>query len=69
MVTLEEILVHPITLLLIGAGVSSLLIPWFTNKWQDHRKELEIRVDIASKIAESVGNHIGNANIATSVES
>jgi hypothetical protein len=32
MVTIEEILVHPITLLLIGAGVSSVLIPWFTNK-------------------------------------
>jgi hypothetical protein len=42
MVTLEEVLVHPLFLLLIGAGVSSLLIPWFTNKWQDHRKKLEI---------------------------
>jgi hypothetical protein len=37
-------------------GVTSLLIPWFTNKWQDRRKQLEIKVDLVSKITEVYGS-------------
>jgi hypothetical protein len=68
MVTLEQIFgifEHPLTLLLIGAGLSSLLIPWFTNRWQDHRKKLEIKVDIASKMAQATGPLLANAAIST----
>jgi predicted nucleotide-binding protein (sugar kinase/HSP70/actin superfamily) len=61
MVTIEEVLVHPLTLLLIGGGVSSLVIPWITNKWQDHRKELEIKVEIASKMSELIAKLFGSA--------
>src|SRR5687768_13752561 len=63
MVTLEEILVHPITLLLIGAGVTSLLIPWFTKRWEDRKKELEIKVDIVSKMTEVRANVLAEASI------
>jgi len=63
MATFEETFVYPLILLLIGAGVSGVLVAWLTNRWQNHRKELEIKVDIASKIAEAVGNHLANTNI------
>src|SRR5215216_2465278 len=52
MATFEESFLYPLVLLLIGAGLTSLLIPWFTKRWEDRKKELEIKVDIASKIAE-----------------
>jgi hypothetical protein len=54
MVTLEEVLVHPLFLLLIGAGVTSLLIPWFTKRWENRKKELEIKMDIVSKMTEII---------------
>jgi hypothetical protein len=54
MVTLEEVLGHPLFLLLVGAGVSSVLILWFTNKWQDHRKKLEIKVELVSRMSEAI---------------
>jgi hypothetical protein len=59
MVTLEEISValeHPFVLLVIGALISGVLVAWLTNRWQNHRKELEIRVDIVSKIIKVVGS-------------
>jgi hypothetical protein len=52
MATFEESFLYPLFLLLIGAGVSGLLVAWLTNRWQNHRKELEIKVDIVSKMAE-----------------
>lgn len=67
MVTIEEIsqfLEHPFFLLLAGAGVSSVLIPWFTNRWQDHRKKLEIRADIASKMSEVIAYQMADAAVS-----
>jgi hypothetical protein len=60
MVTLEEIFGHPLNLLLIRAGVSSLVIPWVTNKWQDNRKKLEIMVDIVSQMPEEILYQLGS---------
>jgi hypothetical protein len=79
MVTLADIpvaLQHPLILLLIGAGVSGLLVAWLTNRWEDrrkereikvenHRKELEIKADIASKMSEIMA--IQTANTYTSI--
>jgi hypothetical protein len=45
-------------LLTLGALISSLLVPWFTRKWQDHQKALELKSDLASQIAESVTSTI-----------
>jgi hypothetical protein len=64
MATIEEIIGHPLTLLLIGASVSSLLIPWFTNKWQDHRKKLDIKIELVSKMTEDISYQIGNATMS-----
>lgn len=40
-------------LLTLGALISSLLVPWFTRKWQDHQKSLELKSALAGQIAES----------------
>jgi hypothetical protein len=46
-------------------GVTSLLIPWFTNKWQDRRKQLEIKVDLVSKITEAYGSVSAKVVVST----
>ncbi len=51
---IAEILSHPLTLLLIGALLSGLLIPYFTNRWQIHQKGLEIRIDLVGRISRTV---------------
>jgi hypothetical protein len=45
-------------LLVIGAVISSYLIPSFTRRWQDHQKALEVRSDLASQIAGSATSSI-----------
>jgi hypothetical protein len=45
-------------LLLIGAVISSYLIPSFTRRWEDHQKALEVRSDLASQIAEATTSSI-----------
>ena len=59
MVTFEEISValeHPLVLLVIGALISGVLVAWLSNRWQNHRKELEVKVDIVSKMLEVYGS-------------
>jgi hypothetical protein len=56
MATFEESFLYPLVLLLIGAGVSGLLVARLTTRWQDHRKKLEIKVDIASKMSELIAD-------------
>lgn len=41
-------------LLIVGALISSLLIPWFFQIWQNQQAELEIKTNLISKISESV---------------
>ena len=41
-------------LLIVGAIISSLLIPWFFQIWQNQQTELEIKTNLISKISESV---------------
>ena len=62
MVTFEEISValeHPLVLLVIGALISGVLVAWLSNRWQNHRKELEVKVDIVSKMLEVYGSVAG----------
>jgi hypothetical protein len=49
-----KILSHPFLLLVIGAAITSYVIPLLTRRWQDHQKELELKVDLVSQISESV---------------
>jgi len=45
---------HPLVLLLIGALISGVLIPYFTNRAAKYQKGLEIKTDLVRRINESV---------------
>ncbi|MGE5661260.1 MAG: hypothetical protein ACM3X1_03330 [Ignavibacteriales bacterium] len=45
---------QPVVLLVIGAILSGLLFPIFTNRWQIHQKGLEIRIDLGGRISRTV---------------
>lgn len=49
-----EWLSHPLLLLLIGALVSSYLIPMLTRGWQNHQKQLELKTVLVTQIGEEV---------------
>jgi len=47
------LLSHPLFLLVIGAIISSIIIPVYTNQWQNYQKELEIKSKLAEEISRS----------------
>ena len=55
---LEGLLAHPLTLLIVGALLSSLLIPSWTRQWQDRQSELKVKVDLVDRIDNSVAGMI-----------
>jgi hypothetical protein len=60
---IQDFLSHPLLLLLVGAGVSSYLIPWFTNKWQDHKKETDLKIDLISNMSDIIALATGHAHL------
>jgi hypothetical protein len=58
MVNIVDVISHPLSLLLIGGLLSGLLFPYFTNRWQNHQKELDIKIDLVGRISESIMNMI-----------
>ena len=50
-----------ICLLILGAIISSLIIPWFFQVWQDYQKELEIKTNLIERITEAVTRMIMSA--------
>jgi hypothetical protein len=58
----SRVLGHPLTLLLLGAALSGLLVPRVTRGWQDQRKALEVKVALAERLTRAV------VEIATSVQ-
>ena len=67
MAAFEESFLYPLILLLIGAGVSGVIVSWLTNRWHNHRKALESKVDIVSKMSEAIGHHMANVSTASEV--
>lgn len=53
-VNLKDLFSNQFFLLIVGAIISSLLIPWFFQIWQNQQTELEIKTNLVSKISESV---------------
>jgi len=45
---------HPVTLLLLGAFISSFLVPWYSTQSQNHERALQIRGDLAKSISGAV---------------
>lgn len=60
---IAKALAHPFMLLIIGAIISSLLIPYYTRQWQDYQKELELKTDIAGEISKAISNIIITARL------
>lgn len=58
----DRVLAHPLTLLLLGAAVSGLLVPWVARGWQDQRKALEVKAALAERLTRAV------VEIATAVQ-
>jgi len=54
MQTVYNWLSHPFLLLITGAIVSTYLIPMLTRRWQDHQKELELKINLVEQISEIV---------------
>jgi hypothetical protein len=36
---------------IVAAGITALLIPWITGKWQDHKQQLELRTSLAADMS------------------
>jgi hypothetical protein len=52
---LRSILGHPFLLLLVGALLTSILVPSCTRNWQQYEKELEIKRELVQDISRSTG--------------
>ncbi len=50
---------------LVAAGVSALLIPWITGKWQDHKQQLELRTSLASDMSRAYTSVIVTGRFVT----
>jgi hypothetical protein len=45
---------HPVIILIIGALLSGLLFPIFTNRWQIHQKGIEIRINLIGRMSQTI---------------
>lgn len=50
---------------LVAAGVTALLIPWITGKWQDHKQQLELRTSLASDMSRAYTSVIVTGRFVT----
>ena len=50
---------------LVAAGVTALLIPWITGKWQDHKQQLELRTSLAGEMSRAYTNVIITGRFVT----
>lgn len=55
---ISVILAHPIVLLLVGATISGTLIPTFTQREQDRKKKIEIKINMGREISQTVTQSI-----------
>ncbi len=54
----RKIMSHPFLLLMVGAIVSSIIIPNFTRQWQDNEKQLELKTALADDINKAVSDSV-----------
>jgi hypothetical protein len=57
----RTILAHPLFLLLIGAMISSLMVPVVSRMWQVHDKELEVKEQLVADINTSLTDFVNVA--------
>jgi hypothetical protein len=47
------VLRHPLTLLIVGAAISALIVPMFTQRWQDHQRALDVQTALVSDMTKA----------------
>ena len=60
----ESYLSNPLLLLVVGAALSGLLIPYITAQWQNHEKELELKTNLVTRISEAVSRMLTTAQFS-----
>lgn len=58
---------HPLLLLIVGALISSYIIPFYTKAWQDHQKELELKTDLVSEISDAIASLLTKTQVKKAV--
>lgn len=58
---------HPLLLLVVGALISSYIIPLYTKAWQDHQKELELKTDLVSEISDATASILTKTQVKKAV--
>lgn len=56
---------HPLLLLVIGAIVTSIIVPNFTRQWQDNQKQLELKTALGDEINRAVSDPIVSSRLIT----
>ena len=57
-VHIKKVISHPFLILVVGAIISGLLVPYFTHQWQDNQKQLELKTALADDINKAVSDSI-----------
>jgi hypothetical protein len=52
--TLYAISTNPLVLLFVGAGMSGILVPYFTRRWQDRQEELKLKQELVSDLSHAI---------------
>jgi hypothetical protein len=66
---LKGALSNPMLLLIVGAIISSIIIPYYTRQWQDHQKELELKTNLSDEINKAVSDILVSADYKISAPS
>ncbi len=62
------LLSHPLFLLVVGAILSRLFIPWITRRWQHTQKELELKTELVADISEAVMKTVMTVRLARTAQ-
>ncbi len=54
---------HPFILLILGAIISSIVIPQYTNQWQNYQKEIELKTNLANDINKAISEVTTSAQL------
>lgn len=51
--SVARVLGHPLTITLVGAVLAAVILPPLTRGWQDRQKELDLKRDLVTQLAQS----------------
>ena len=63
-----EALKHPLVLIVAQWNISSVIIPRITNTWQNHKKELELKIDLIKQMGSISASAMANASLLCDTE-